>query len=79
MNKQEMLDYLNKSVKNQGSQSDAALIPLLENIIINLGTGGPMNCPTKVSQLENDAGYATTNDVATAIAQAVTTTLNKEV
>lgn len=35
--------------------------------------------PTKLSQLENDANYVTTNEVATAIAQAITTTLNKEV
>lgn len=35
--------------------------------------------PKKLSQLENDADYATANEVATAIAQAITTTLNKEV
>lgn len=35
--------------------------------------------PKKLSQLENDANYATANEVATAIAQAITTTLNKEV
>lgn len=35
--------------------------------------------PTNVSELINDAKYATANDVATAIAQAITTTLNKEV
>ena len=69
MNNQEMLDYLNKAVKNQGSQSDNALIPLLENIIINIGAGGSIDL----------SGYATTNYVATAIAQAITTTLNKEV
>lgn len=35
--------------------------------------------PTNVSELNNDAKYATANEVATAIAQAITTTLNKEV
>lgn len=35
--------------------------------------------PTNVSELNNDANYATANEVATAIAQAITTTLNKEV
>lgn len=35
--------------------------------------------PTNVSELNNDADYATANEVATAIANAITNTLNKEV
>lgn len=35
--------------------------------------------PKKLSQLENDANYATVNEVETAIANAITNTLNKEV
>lgn len=35
--------------------------------------------PKKLSQLENDADYATVNEVETAIANAITNTLNKEV
>lgn len=63
MNKQEIKNYLENVVKNQGSQSDAALIPLLRSIIEEV--------PTKVSELENDSEFVKSTSSARASAVGV--------
>jgi hypothetical protein len=71
---QEVQDKLNQGGGYEPPEGGIPLEDLSEDVQETLA-----KIPTKTSQLTNDSGYATKDEVSTAIANAITNTLNTEV
>ena len=64
-----------KQLKEDGK----VIYPLTSTKAIVDEGGKRVSIPTKTSELTNDSGYVTSEELATAISQSITNTLNTEV
>lgn len=63
----------------QLKEGDKVIYPLTSTKAIVDEEGKRVSIPTKTSELTDDRGYVTSEELATAISQSITNTLNTEV